>query len=194
VTPSKSHLLPPTGPAFLDEETSMRTLRATLTAGALTVAVAGLSGCGTSSTPAAPTSAARYGAPSTAASTTPAAGASSAPTATGSLTASDQTSNGKSVVIQAVDIQGGKGGWIALHADLNGKPGPVQYEVAVPAGASTNVNLPTAAGIPTGRYWPMLHVDDHAIGTYEFPTVPGADLPAMANGAIVMKMINVTVQ
>ena len=173
----------------------MRTLRATLTAGALTVAVASLSGCGTSSTPpAAPTSAARYGAPSTDASTTPAAGASSAPTTTGTLTANDQTSNGKSVVIQAVDLQGGKGGWIALHADLNGKPGPVQYEVAVPAGASTNVSLPTAGGIPTGSYWPMLHVDDHAIGTYEFPTVPGADLPATANGAIVMKMIKVTVQ
>ena len=177
----------------------MRTVRATLTACALTVAVAGLTGCGTSTPPAAPTSAApssatRYGAPSTKTATTPAAGATAAPTATGSLTASDQTSNGKSVVIQAVDIQGGKGGWIALHADLNGKPGPVQYEVAVPAGASTNVSLPTAGGIPTGSYWPMLHVDDHAIGTYEFPTVPGADLPATANGAIVMKMIKVTVQ
>jgi len=89
---------------------------------------------------------------------------------------------------------GGKGGWVALHADLNGKPGPVKYEVAVPAGASTNVTIPTPGGIPTGGYWPMLHVDDHTVGTYEFPQVPGADLPAMANGMVVMKKITVTVQ
>ncbi len=81
----------------------------------------------------------------------------------------DQTSNGKSVMVASVDLQaGGKGGWVALHADLNGKPGPVKYEVAVPAGASTNVTIPTPGGIPTGGYWPMLHVDDHTVGTYEF--------------------------
>ena len=107
----------------------------------------------------------------------------------------DQTSNGKSVMVASVDLQaGGKGGWVALHADLNGKPGPVKYEVAVPAGASTNVVIPTPGGIPTGGYWPMLHVDDHGIGTYEFPQVPGADLPALANGMVVMKKIMITVQ
>jgi len=98
-------------------------------------------------------------------------------------------------MVASVDLQaGGKGGWVALHADLNGKPGPVKYEVAVPAGASTNVVIPTPGGIPTGAYWPMLHVDDHTVGTYEFPQVPGADLPAMANGMVVMKKITVTVQ
>jgi hypothetical protein len=81
----------------------------------------------------------------------------------------DQTTNGKSVMVASVDLQaGGKGGWVALHADLNGKPGPVKYEVAVPAGASTNVTIPTPGGIPTSGYWPILHVDDHTVGTYEF--------------------------
>jgi hypothetical protein len=60
-------------------------------------------------------------------------------------------------------------------------------------GISSNVTLPTPGGIPTGAYWPMLHVDDHVIGTYEFPPVAGADLPVKANGAIVMKKITITV-
>ncbi len=88
----------------------------------------------------------------------------------------------------------GKRGWIALHADVGGKPGPVKYWVAVPSGASTKVSIPTPGGIPSGTYWPMLHVDDHVIGTYEFPKVAGADLPAMSNGMVVMKKITVTVK
>jgi len=183
----------------------VRAVRTTLIATALTAAVAGISACGTSSTPAAaPTTPAA--APSTSsgsgsgsgygsAPTSAATSAAAVPAATGTLSAMDQVSNGKSVMVASVDLQaGGKGGWVALHADLNGKPGPVKYEVAVPAGASTNVTIPTPGGIPTGGYWPMLHVDDHTIGTYEFPQVPGADLPAMANGMVVMKKIMVTVQ
>jgi len=38
-----------------------------------------------------------------------------------------------------------------------------------------------------------VQVDDHVIGTYEFPQVASADLPAKANGAIVMKKITITV-
>ncbi len=179
----------------------MKSFRTIVIATALTGAVAGISACGTSSTPAAaPTTSAA--APSTSsgsgsgsAPTSAAASSAAVPAATGTLSAMDQTSNGKSVMVASVDLQaGGKGGWVALHADLNGKPGPVKYEVAVPAGASTNVTIPTPGGIPTGAYWPMLHVDDHVIGTYEFPQTPGADLPAMANGMVVMKKITVTVQ
>jgi len=183
----------------------VKAFRTIVIATALTGAVAGISACGTSSTPAAaPTTPAA--APSTSSGSGSGSGYGSAPTsavpssaavpaATGTLSAADQTSNGKSVMVASVDLQaGGKGGWVALHADLNGKPGPVKYEVAVPAGASTNVTIPTPGGIPTGAYWPMLHVDDHTIGTYEFPQVSGADLPAMANGMVVMKKIMVTVR
>ncbi len=186
----------------------MKAFRTIVIATALTGAVAGISACGTSSTPAAaPTTPAAapstssgsgsgYGsAPTSAVPSSAAPSSAAVPAATGTLSAVDQTNNGKSVMVASVDLQaGGKGGWVALHADLNGKPGPVKYEVAVPAGASTNVTIPTPGGIPTGGYWPMLHVDDHTVGTYEFPQVPGADLPAMANGMVVMKKIMVTVQ
>jgi len=179
----------------------MRTFRSILTAATLTAATAGLSACGSSTPAAAP--AAAPAAPATSAPTTSApaaassgaASAAAAPAATGTLTAVDQNSDGKSVAVASVDLKGGgKGGWIALHSDLNGKPGPVKYFVAVPDGASSNVTIPTPDGIPTGAYWPMLHIDDKVIGTYEFPQVAGADLPAMANGMIVMKKITVTVK
>jgi hypothetical protein len=115
-------------------------------------------------------------------------------TATGSLDAADQNGDGTSVTVAAVSIDaGGMGGWITLHEDAAGKPGPVTYFVAVPAGASSDVVIPTAGGIRTGSYWPMLHVDDHTAGTYEFPQVQGADLPVVVDGAVVMEKIVVTV-
>jgi hypothetical protein len=158
----------------------MTALTRSLAATALGACVLGLTACG-ASTAAAPAAAAPTSATAT-------------PAATGTLDAVDQSGDGKSVKVAAVDIEaGGKGGWIALHKDLDGKPGPVAYFVAVPAGTSTNVAIPTPGGITTGAYWPMLHVDDHIIGTYEFPKTAGADLPAKADGMIVMKKITVTV-
>lgn len=170
----------------------MNAFRTTVIAAALAATAVGLSACGSSTPVAAPTT-------SAATSTSPASSSSSSsaaiPGATGTLTAADQTSDGKSVVVASVDLQAGtQGGWIALHKDVGGKPGPVKYEVAVPAGMSTNVTIPTPGTITTGAYWPMLHVDDHVVGTYEFPQVPGADLPAMAGGMVVMKKITVTVK
>ena len=174
----------------------MNVFRTTTSAAVLAVAAVVLSACGSSTPAAAPsttapaTSAAATASGSASAS---ASGATSAPM--GTLTAVDQSSDGKSVVVASVDLQAGtQGGWIALHTDVGGKPGPVKYQVAVPAGMSTNVMIPTPGGIPTGAYWPMLHVDDHVIGTYEFPQVSGADLPVMATGMPVMKKITVTVK
>ena len=183
----------------------MSTLRATLTAASLAAAVVGLSACGSSSStppaaaPASSSAASSSSATSSSASKSPSTSATpstSAPAAaSGTLDAANQSSDGKSVVVASVNIDAaGKGGWIALHTDVSGKPGPVKYFVAVPAGASTKVVIPTPEGIPSGDYWPMLHVDDQTIGTYEFPKVAGADLPAMSGGKVVMKKITVTVK
>ena len=178
----------------------MRTVRTTLTVVAMTAALAGLSACSSSSTPAAVPSAPSMSAaekmtPSPSGSMAPSEAAAAPAAATGTMSAMDQSSDGKSVVVAAVDLKAGSnGGWIALHSDVNGKPGPVKYWVAVPAGASSNVKIPTPDGIASGAFWPMLHVDDHTVGTYEFPKVAGADLPAMATGAPVMMKIMVTVK
>jgi hypothetical protein len=169
----------------------MRTLRATITLASFAAAVAALSACGSGGSSAAPSSSAA----ATSAATSGSASSSAPAAASGTMDAANQSSDGKSVTVASVSLDaGGKGGWIALHTDVSGKPGPVKYFVAVPAGASSKVVIPTPKGIPTGDYWPMLHVDDHAVGTYEFPKVAGADLPAKSNGMVVMKKITVTVK
>jgi len=114
----------------------VKSFRTIVIATALTGAVAGISACGTSSTPAAtPTTPAAapstssgsgsgsgsgYGSaptsavPSSAAPSSAAPSAAAVPAATGTLSAVDQTSNGKSVMVASVDLQaGGKGGWVA---------------------------------------------------------------------------------
>ena len=177
----------------------MRTLRATITLASLAAAATALSACGSSGSSAppaaAPSSSAAATSPATSAATSGSASSRAPAAASGTMDAANQSGDGKSVTVASVSLDaGGKGGWIALHTDVSGKPGPVKYFVAVPAGASSKVVIPTPEGIPTGDYWPMLHVDDHAVGTYEFPKVAGADLPAMSNGMVVMKKITVTVK
>ena len=112
-----------------------------------------------------------------------------ASTVSGSLDAGDQSGDGKTITIKAVNITGSTG-FIAIHADLSGKPGPVVGHVAIPAGDSSNVVVTLDKASPTGAYWPMLHLDAGTIGTYEFP---GPDVPVKSGADIVMKKITVTV-
>lgn len=117
------------------------------------------------------------------------AASTAASTVSGSLDAVDQHSDGKTITIKAVNITGSSG-FIAIHADLSGKPGPVVGHVAIPAGASSDVVVTLDKASPTGAYWPMLHLDAGKIGTYEFP---GPDVPVKTGADIVMKKITVTV-
>ena len=107
----------------------------------------------------------------------------------GSLDAVDQNSDGKTITVKAVNITGASG-FIAIHADLSGKPGPVVGHAAIPAGDSSDVVVTLDKASPTGAYWPMLHLDAGTIGTYEFP---GPDVPVKSGADIVMKKITVTV-
>ncbi len=60
-------------------------------------------------------------------------------------------------------------------------------------GATTDLKVTLDKKVTTGAYWPMLHVDDHTLGTYEFPKTAGADLPVKSGADIVMKKITLTV-
>lgn len=122
----------------------------------------------------------------TQASPTPAASA--APAApTGSLQAKDQPAAGNSITVDSVTA--GQDSWVAVHADNGGKPGGVVGQTLVKAGASNNVKVTLSAAPKAGdTYWPMLHVDAGAKGTYEFP---GVDAPVAANGAPVMMKITI---
>ena len=64
--------------------------------------------------------------------TAPAAGGTTAGAAvTGSLDAADQTSDGKTMTVSSVNITGASG-FIAVHSDANGAPGPVVGHVDIP--------------------------------------------------------------
>ena len=105
-----------------------------------------------------------------------------------SIDADDQPlTNGGIVVAEVNAVQDG---WIAVHIDQGGKPGPVIGHAAVPKGETYKVAVKLEQDVPVGgKVWPMLHIDAGKIGTYEFP---GPDAPVVVNNDIVMKQITIT--
>lgn len=104
------------------------------------------------------------------------------------ITVEDQDSDGTSIHVASATVVGGPG-FVVVHADDDG-PGEVIGHVDIPEGTSTDVVVELDREIETGTYWPMIHVDEGEIGTYEFP---GPDVPAQADGEIVVVPIEVTV-
>ncbi len=100
---------------------SARTTRSCAGAAGALVLLASLAACGSSNT-ASPTPATTPSSSSAAAST-PAAGP--AATGSGSLSAADQSGDGTTLSVANVNLEGVDGGWVAVHTDLDGKPGPV---------------------------------------------------------------------
>ena len=108
--------------------------------------------------------------------------------ATDTVTAADQPIVSGSIVVAEVNATAD--GWIAVHIDQGGKPGPVIGHAAAPKGKTSNLAVKLEQDVPVGgKVWPMLHIDAGTIGTYEFP---GPDAPVVVDGNIVMKQISIT--
>jgi len=177
----------------------MRNTRTTIVAvtalGALALAACGSDNNSSSTTLAGGTAASATPTTNSASATTAASSGGAATTAaaggdiTGSLDASDQSSDGTSLKVSKVSING-SGGFIAIHQDAGGQPGPVVGHVAIPEGDSSDVVVKFDSPVTTGAFWPMLHLDAGTKGTYEFP---GPDAPVKSGTDIVMKKITVTV-
>jgi hypothetical protein len=83
-------------------------------------------------------------------------------------------------------------GWVAIHSDNNGEPGPVLGTALLHPGANWNVAIdvdPAAAG---SRVFPMLHYDTGEAGVYEFGTVEGADAPTFVGGNVIFAPLGIT--
>ncbi len=118
----------------------------------------------------------------------PTAGAAPLGQATDSVSAADQAISNGTVIVAEVNAT--QDGWIAVHIDQGGKPGPVIGHAAAPKGKTSNLAVKLEQDVPVGgKVWPMLHVDAGVIGTYEFP---GPDAPVVVGGNIVMKQITIT--
>ncbi len=97
------------------------------------------------------------------------------------IAASDQLLEGSTVTIDSVVAQAD--GWLVIHSDNDGAPGPVLGQTQVSAGVNQGVAVELSNDV-TSVLWPMLHVDTGEIGVYEFGTVQGADGPVRVNGVV----------
>ena len=106
-----------------------------------------------------------------------------------------QTSDGSSITVASVTLP--SAGFIAVHANADGGPGPViGHSELLSAGTSTDVVVtlddPLTA---TDMVFPMAHIDVDEDGQYQFdPPDNAVDLPAMdADGNVAVVGAEVTV-
>lgn len=75
-------------------------------------------------------------------------------------------------------------GWLAIHADNDGAPGPVIGTAPLLQGVNTNITVELSEAAES--VFPMLHYDTGEAGVYEFGTVEGADGPVTVQGSVVV--------
>lgn len=80
-------------------------------------------------------------------------------------------------------------GWLVIHADKNGAPGPVIGFAAVSEGLVKNLAVKIDESKATGILYAMLHTDAGKVGTYEFP---GPDVPVMVDEKMVSPAFKLT--
>lgn len=99
---------------------------------------------------------------------------------TPSVTVSDQPVVDGTVTVDEVVSAGP--GWIVIHADADGAPGPDIGHTAVEEGTNTDVVVEIDMAMATERLHAMLHDDLGVMGEYEFP---GADAAVAVDGQVV---------
>jgi hypothetical protein len=87
------------------------------------------------------------------------------------------------IVVKSVLSEGA--GWMVIHSENEGGPGPVAGQALLEPGLNTNVVVTLDPAVVTPVLWPMLHVDDGVAGEYEFGTVEGADAPVRVDDSVV---------
>lgn len=91
---------------------------------------------------------------------------------TGSLEAVDQAGDGTRLTVDTATVQGAAG-FVIVHREDKGGPGPVVGHAAIPEGSSRSVVVTLDEKVAPGPYWVMLHRDAGAVGTYEWPGPDG---------------------
>lgn len=80
-------------------------------------------------------------------------------------------------------------GWVVIHAQAEGKPGPILGYTALEDGQNSAVVVEIDAGQATETLYAMLHTDGGAVGTFEFPD--GPDAPVLVDEKVVTPAFNV---
>jgi hypothetical protein len=108
-----------------------------------------------------------------------------------SITVSDQTI-GQDNTISVSQIVSPTQGWIVIHTQQDGAPGPAIGYSMVQAGTNSNVSVEIDSERRTDTLYAMLHEDTGVMGEFEFPD---ADPPVTdAQGNVVMESFVVTME
>lgn len=81
-------------------------------------------------------------------------------------------------------------GWIVIHADSEGRPGPILGQTLLTPGENRDVVVTIDPAGATPTLYAMLHSDRGELGMFEFPD--GADVPVTLGGAVVTPPFQVT--
>ena len=108
--------------------------------------------------------------------------------ATPSVTVSDQAIQDGTVTIAKVVSNGP--GWLVVHAQADGKPGPILGYSPVSDGVNTDVKVEIDTSGVTDVLYAMLHTDAGTEGKFEFPG--GPDTPVSVDGKIVTPAFKIT--
>jgi hypothetical protein len=114
------------------------------------------------------------------------------PFTVGAIVAFDQQPVADTVTIASVIMPAV--GFVVIHADNGGQPGPVIGFASVGAGTTAPVIVPIDTAAATPVLFAMLHVDDGQTGVYEFDGASGLDNPLVIDGVIATRPMNVTEQ
>jgi plastocyanin len=107
-----------------------------------------------------------------------------------SVTVADQEIVEDRVMIAEVVSDGP--GWLVVHAQADGKPGPILGYSAVGSGTNAGVRVSIDTSSATETLYAMLHTDAGEIGTWEFPN--GPDAPVMVGEQVVTPAFKVSNQ
>jgi len=94
-------------------------------------------------------------------------------------------------MVTVVKVESDGPGWLVVHAQADGKPGPVLGYTAVSDGDNANVAVEIDESAATETLYAMLHTDDGIIGTYEFPD---EDSPVTVDDHLVTLPFNIIQQ
>jgi predicted lipoprotein with Yx(FWY)xxD motif/polyisoprenoid-binding protein YceI len=98
-----------------------------------------------------------------------------------SVSVSDQEMAAGSVKVANVVSKGA--GWLVIHAEADGKPGPILGYTALEDGESIDVLVEIDTGQATETLYAMLHTDVGETGEFEFPD--GPDAPVVVDEKVV---------
>ena len=91
---------------------------------------------------------------------------------------------GEGDTVTIASVTSDTAGWLVIHAQADGKPGPILGQSQVVAGENSDVVVEIDPAGATKTLYAMLHVDAGVEGEFEFPG--GADGPATdADGNVV---------